>query len=186
MTSLLRLNSKTSGEDADANAALRASFRNDRKAKKQRVSDAVDIGLGRGIELSGMTEEDAKLAAIAINRRKQRRDGSDHAHKSEKNAFQSKRSENIFAAQKKSHASKTERKKSSSKCNGRLEKKEKDTTMSDKPRLRRKIELKSSTSNHLLAQSPTKQTENTSKQPLLASGMNALSGLIDHYGSDSD
>jgi len=98
MTCLLELNSKM-GEDADANASIRAAFRKDRKAKKRRLGEAAGLGLGSGIELSEGVEEDATLAKRAMEVRRRSR-SSGRAHRSEKDKFRSVRGGSIFASQK--------------------------------------------------------------------------------------
>ena len=99
MESLLKLNS-WKGEDAEANASLRASFRIDRKAKKRRLGDASKMGLGKGIELKGATDMDAKVSKHTIDMHKRQRCGN--AYQSEKEKFSSVRSGSIFSIQKKS------------------------------------------------------------------------------------
>jgi len=95
MTSLLQLNSKTVGDDADANASVRAAFRKDRKAKKRRLGEATKLGLGRGIELkSGEAREDVDLAKRTMRHRDRSR-GS--AHRSERDKLRSVRAGSIFA-----------------------------------------------------------------------------------------
>jgi len=110
MESLLELNS-WKDEDADANAAVRASFRKDRKDKKRRLKDASSLGLGRGIELKGITADDANAAKYTMDMHK-RHKSSVNAHQSEKDKFVSVRSGSIFSQQKKKKSS---RRKSSQK-----------------------------------------------------------------------
>ncbi|KAL7538911.1 hypothetical protein ACHAWF_006246 [Thalassiosira exigua] len=93
-TSLLHLNAKM-GEDADANASLRSTYRKDRKAKKRRLGEASGLGLGRGIELAGATTEDAALAKRTMETHRRSRDGG-RARLSEKEKFRSVRSGGIF------------------------------------------------------------------------------------------
>mmetsp|Transcript_15938 Transcript_15938/g.33334 ORF Transcript_15938/g.33334 Transcript_15938/m.33334 type:complete len:357 (-) Transcript_15938:67-1137(-) len=97
MVSLLQINSKM-GEDADMNATVRATFRKDRKAKRQRFSDASKIGLGRGIELSSLTEEDRINAKTVMDIKDRTKGLGNHARESERKLFQSKRSEGIFSS----------------------------------------------------------------------------------------
>ena len=91
MISLLQLNKKLE-TDADANAALRTTFRKDRKAKKRRLNDAADAGLGRGIEmLSGDTDADVLRAKRAM-----RKTYDEQAHRSERDKFKGIRASCIF------------------------------------------------------------------------------------------
>jgi len=98
MESLMQLNSKML-EDSDANAAIRASFRKDRKAKKHRLGEATRMGLGRGIELSGETESDKVTAKLAI-KTAQCKKSDGRAHESEQGRFASLRSGSIFDSKK--------------------------------------------------------------------------------------
>lgn len=97
MTSLLALNS-WKGEDADANAAVRASFRKDRKAKRRRLGEAGRMGLGRGIELLAEgAEEDAARAREAMGRRRREREAGS-ARRKEAARFRSAGAGSIFGA----------------------------------------------------------------------------------------
>jgi len=99
MTSLIHLNSKMV-EDADANASIRANFRKDRKAKKRRLGEAAGMGLGKGIELSKGSEEDATLAKRAMNmRQRSRRDGDRSNILGSDDRIRSIRSGSIFGKQ---------------------------------------------------------------------------------------
>ena len=109
MESLLQLNSWKE-EDADANAAVRATFRKDRKAKKRRLKDASSMGLGRGIELKGITADDANAAKYTMDIHK-RHKISGNAHQSEREKFGSVRSGSIFSQQKKKSRRKSSKKK---------------------------------------------------------------------------
>ena len=98
MESLLELNSKLE-TDSDANAAIRKTYRTDRKAKKRRLGAAGRMGLGRGIELAPETDGDAATAKLAIEIA--RHTSSDRrARESERYSFSSVRTESIFASQK--------------------------------------------------------------------------------------
>jgi hypothetical protein len=91
MTSLLQLNQKLE-TDADANAAVRKTFRFDRKAKKRRLNDAAKAGLGRGIELlTGETNDDVYMAKSAMQKA-----CNEQAHKSERDKFKGIRASGIF------------------------------------------------------------------------------------------
>lgn len=91
MTSLLQLNQKLE-TDADANAAVRKTFRADRKAKKRRLNDAAKAGLGRGIELlTGETNDDVCMAKSAMQKA-----CNEQAHKSERDKFKCIRTSGIF------------------------------------------------------------------------------------------
>lgn len=91
MTSLLQLNQKLE-TDADANAAIRKTFRNDRKAKKRRLNDAAKAGLGRGIELlTGETNDDVCMAKSVMQKA-----CNGQAHKSERDKFKGIRASGIF------------------------------------------------------------------------------------------
>jgi len=89
MSSLLRLNTKLE-TDADANAALRSSFREDRKAKKRRLNDAA----GRGIEMLEETDADASTAKMLMQKTYDKQ-----AHQSERNNFKSLRASSIFGSE---------------------------------------------------------------------------------------
>jgi len=90
MNSLLRLNTKLE-TDADANAALRSTFREDRKAKKRRLNDAARDGLGRGIEMLEETDADASTAKMLMQ--------MTCAHQSERDNFKSLRASGIFGSE---------------------------------------------------------------------------------------
>ena len=92
MSSLLQLNTKLE-TDADANAALRSTFRRDRKAKKRRLKDAASVGLGRGIEMTEETDDDILHAKRLI---KNTRDKL--AHQSERDNFNALRGSSIFGS----------------------------------------------------------------------------------------
>ena len=82
-------------DDHASNSKLRASFRSERKAKKQRLAKAVSVGLGRGIEISDEHKLDALHATRAFD------DAFDVQHKKvikrEKNAFGRMRKGSIFS-----------------------------------------------------------------------------------------
>ncbi|EED94541.1 predicted protein [Thalassiosira pseudonana CCMP1335] len=182
MESLMQLNSKM-GEDADANAAVRASFRKDRKAKRQRMADAASIGLGKGIELSSTTGEDTARAKHAMDIQRRHRE-SGRALQSEKGKFQSVRSGSIFSSsQAKSSRRKWDRRQELPNI-GQSEFKVAAattttiTTTTAKSNMRRKIVIcPQSTKNETRMQ--------TQKSPSPAPTSSALSALAD-YGSDSD
>ena len=92
MCSLLQLNAKLE-TDADANAALRSTFRDDRKAKKRRLEDAASAGLGRGIEMSKETDSDVIMAKRFMQNTLDKR-----ARKSERDNFKSLRASGIFGS----------------------------------------------------------------------------------------
>lgn len=93
MSSLLQLNKKLE-TDADANAALRSTFRKDRKAKKRRLNDAASVGLGRGIEMAEETDADAFTV-----KRLMQKTYDKQAHQSERDIFKSLRASGIFGSQ---------------------------------------------------------------------------------------
>ena len=175
MCSLLQLNSKME-EDADANAALRASFRKDRKAKKQRLGDAVNMGLGRGIELSGVTEDDVMGAKNAMQMRNSRWEAGGRAHQSEKETLRKMRTGSIFASPKNSYTFKFDRKRE-------VQLKEKTMTkssvdgVSDGRNQKKKIVIKPLKSKIV--------SQKSVKDPTSTSASDALSALS-NYGSDSD
>lgn len=97
LTSLIKFNSKM-GEDADANASLRSVFRKDRKAKKRRLGEAVQLGLGRGIEMKEGNNEDITLAKSTINMHKKTERSSRNAYHVENERFREARRGSIFAS----------------------------------------------------------------------------------------
>lgn len=92
MSSLLRLNTKLE-TDADANSALRSIFRKDRKAKKRRLKDAASVGLGRGIEMTEETDEDAFTAKRLMQNTRDKQ-----ARQSERESFNALRGSSIFGS----------------------------------------------------------------------------------------
>ena len=81
-------------DDHASNAKLRASFRVDRKAKKQRLAKAASMGLGRGIEVSEEQKADLIYASRAFE------DSFEIQHRKvvqrETNAFGQVRKQSIF------------------------------------------------------------------------------------------
>jgi hypothetical protein len=165
MESLIRLNNKM-GEDADANASLRALYRKERKAKKRRFEAAKNLGLGRGISLDGETQQDVISARNAMDLRDQQRERT-QASGSEKAKFRSIRSGSIFAPpkSKSSRGSKRPNKSTASSSSAQL-KPDTDGTVKVFP-------------NNI--KSGTKITVKEAK----SSDPGAISALAD-YGSDSD
>ena len=123
MSTLLRINSRMI-DDACANASIRKSFREDRRAKRRRFERASDLGLGKGIELldddddddggggggggggrggggrGGTTtrgEEDAIAARSAMDSRR-RTEGASRARASERMRFGNARAGGIFGS----------------------------------------------------------------------------------------
>jgi len=92
MSSLLQLNTKLE-TDADANAALRSTFRKDRKAKKRRLKDAASAGLGRGIEMSEETDDDVFTAKRLMQTKYDMQ-----AHQVERDSYKSLRASGIFGS----------------------------------------------------------------------------------------
>lgn len=92
MSSLLQLNTKLE-TDADANAALRSTFRKDRKAKKRRLKDAISAGLGRGIEMSEETDDDVFTAKRLMQTKYDMQ-----AHQLERDSYKSLRASGIFGS----------------------------------------------------------------------------------------
>eukprot|EP00984_Skeletonema_dohrnii_P032521 scaffold26835_cov85-Skeletonema_dohrnii-CCMP3373.AAC.2 len=92
MTSLLQLNTKLE-TDADANAALRSTFRKDRKSKKRRLKDAASAGLGRGIEMSEEIDDDVFTAKRLMQTKYDKQ-----AHQSERDSYKSLRASGIFGS----------------------------------------------------------------------------------------
>ncbi len=179
MVSLLQINSKM-GEDADVNAALRATFRKDRKAKRQRFSDASKIGLGRGIELAGLTEEDRNNAKIAMNIKKGL---GNSAHESERKLFQSIRSDGIFSSQKDSSIASCRQSKYMSLKNNDSTVKEGNIHVPRKRRQKQKIPVNSINRPINVASVASESSKNVKISIL--SEQNSLLALGD-YRSDSD
>eukprot|EP00984_Skeletonema_dohrnii_P030082 scaffold21211_cov135-Skeletonema_dohrnii-CCMP3373.AAC.3 len=92
MSSLIQLNTKLE-TDADANAALRSTFRKDRKSKKRRLKDAASAGLGRGIEMSEETDDDVFTAKRLMQTKYDKQ-----AHQSERDSYKSLRASGIFGS----------------------------------------------------------------------------------------
>lgn len=180
MNSLIELNSRMD-EDADANATVRASFRKDRKAKKRRLGEAAGMGLGRGIELSGVTKEDESLAKQAIDKRRISRDAG-KAYQSEKDKFRSVRTGSIFGSQKSSKQRRGRRKTPSN------EKTEKDNTDEMRKKSVQKPAKRKITIRHQKpAVASTQQTKNSILlEPSSGSDDGALAALSSCYASDSD
>lgn len=182
MESLLELNSWKE-EDADANANIRATFRKDRKAKKRRLKDASSMGLGRGIELKGISADDADTAKYAMDMHK-RHKISDNAHQSEKDKFASVRSGSIFNQQKK----KSSRNKSSQKkvsCSPQTvdnkKKESKDDNEKKHVPQKRKIIIHNKQITTVRASTKKQELEESSSPD-----GDALTALSNLYASDSD
>ena len=183
MESLLELNS-WKDEDADANAAVRASFRKDRKAKRSRLKDATSLGLGRGIELKGSTADDANAAKYTMDMHK-RHKISGNAHQLEKDKFGSVRSGSIFSQQKKKKKSskrKSSQKKaaSSPQTVGNKKKESNDDNAKKPVPQKRKIIIHNKQITSV--QTRTKKQEEEESSP----DGGALTALSNLYASDSD
>lgn len=167
MTSLLQLNQKLE-TDADANAAVRKTFRADRKAKKRRLNDAAKAGLGRGIELlTGETNDDVYMAKSAMQKA-----CNEQAHKSERDKFKGIRASGIFDS------------KISTGTKRRLEVKGHDNIKRTEgcksiPLQAKPYRIKRKESHSVAAKQPTAIKSNTQ-----SSGTSALAALA-AYGSDS-
>ena len=176
MESLLELNS-WKDEDADANAAVRASFRKDRKAKRSRLKDASSLGLGRGIELKGITVDDANAAKYTMDMHK-RHKISGNAYQSERDKFGNVRSGSIFSQQQKKKSS---RRKSSQKKAAKKKKESNDDNEKKSAPQKRKIIIHNKQITSVRASTKKQEEEEESSSP---SG--ALSALSNLYASDSD
>jgi hypothetical protein len=62
LESLMNISKQTSLDDAASNAAIRSTFRADRKKKKKRLKDAKAMGWKEGMELAEETNDDVALA----------------------------------------------------------------------------------------------------------------------------
>ena len=166
MTSLLQLNQKLE-TDADANAAVRKTFRTDRKAKKRRLNDAAKAGLGRGIELlTGERDDDVCMAKSAMQKA-----CNEKAHKSERDKFKGIRASGIFDS------------KISTGTKRRLDAKGHDIKRTEGyksiPLQVKPHRIKRKESHSVAAKQPTAIKSNTQ-----SSGTSALAALA-AYGSDS-
>ena len=177
MESLYQVNTRME-EDADVNALLRKGYRKERKAKKRRLEDAKKMGLGRGIFLSGETDQDITDARVTIGLRDHQR-VSDSAFSNEKNAFGSIRSGGIFSSSKKikskSDKNRTKRNDTSDNTTGIMTKKA-DTIRKGKKRI------------VVCPQSTTNGTRMEIKEEIQSEpgpSKSAISALA-AYGSDSD
>jgi len=94
MEYLLQHNSKILLDDAISNSNLRATYRVGRKAKKKRLKEAKQAGLGKGIELYESTKEDKALARRAFRSK----EGADTSHSKEKEKFKDIRAISIFTS----------------------------------------------------------------------------------------
>ena len=176
MESLYQVNTRME-EDADANALLRKGYRKERKAKKRRLEDARKMGLGRGISLSGETDQDVEDARVTIGLRDHQR-VSDSAYSYEKNRYSSIRSGSIFSSKK----IKSKSEKSATKRNGTSDNTDVTTTRKGDMIHRGKKKI------FICPQRTTNGTrmemkEVTKSEP--SSCKSAISALA-AYGSDSD
>jgi hypothetical protein len=69
LKSLMKVNAQTFFDDSTSNAAVRSTFRVDRKNKKRRLKDATALGWKDGMELLSETEEDQKAARATCFRK---------------------------------------------------------------------------------------------------------------------
>ena len=175
------------GEDADANAAMRATFRKNRKAKRRRLGDAGKMGLGKGIELlSEGTAEDEASAKEAMDRRERgSRESSAYARKSEQEKFRSVRTGSIFSSQSSSSKRKSSggRAKTKDIANARRgpgrQPNEHECKKGPAPKQKIRIQLGISASDSSVK--PTIKDHSDSDNDVCA-----LGALACNYGSDSD
>jgi len=182
MESLLELNS-WKDEDADANAAVRASFRKDRKDKKRRIKDANSLGLGRGIELKGATVDDAKAAKYTMDMHK-RHKISGNAHQLEKDKFGSVRSGSIFSQQKKKKSRRKSSQKKVASSPQTVDNNKKNSNSNNEKKSapqKRKIIIHNKQITSVRASTKKQEEEEEESSP---SG--ALTALSNLYASDSD
>lgn len=168
MSSLLQLNTKLE-TDADANAALRSTFRRDRKAKKRRLKDAASVGLGRGIEMTEETGDDAFTA----KRLMQKTHGM-QARQLERDNFSALRGSSIFGSKTLKGTKRLDVKRRHETGQYTQKKRSDATILAGKPQRIRK-----------------KETTETAKQKTkIAAGNNdscvSAMGALAAYGSDSD
>ena len=182
MESLLALNS-WKVDDADVNASVRATFRKDRKAKKRRLGNAAELGLGRGIELARVNDDDVKMAkhTMDMQRRQNHQGSGNNAYQSEKDRFSTVRSGSIFA----SSQAKSSRKKKGDEI--RSEKKEKDTRKDGtSARPKQKIPIQLHHEQKSLSINKKKVAEGKSPEFDVSPEQGALAALSSLYASDSD
>jgi len=63
MQFLLNHSKSTTYDDASSNSALRSTYRKERKAKRRRLRNAQDVGLGKGIELHDDNDDMRRMSA---------------------------------------------------------------------------------------------------------------------------
>ena len=186
MESLLALNS-WKVDDADVNASVRATFRKDRKAKKRRLGNAAELGLGRGIELARVNDDDVKMAkhTMDMQRRQKHQRSGNSAYQSEKDRFSSVRSGSIFASlQTKSTKTKKKKKKGDEVRSEKSEKVMRKDGTSAGPK--QKISIQLHHHQKSLSINKNKTAEGKSSDFNLSSEQGALAALSSLYASDSD
>ncbi|KAL7493935.1 hypothetical protein ACHAWT_005332 [Skeletonema menzelii] len=170
MRSLLQLNTKLE-TDADANAALRSTFRKDRKAKKRRLVDAASAGLGRGIEMADETDDDVFTA----KRLMQKTAHDKQAHQLERDNFNGLRASGIFGSKAVKGTKRLDVKRYETGQNSHKKRSEAKKLLESKPyRIKKKA-----------TDAATAAVKPTTAEIFNASSVSALDALA-AYGSESD
>lgn len=184
LKSLMKVNAQTYFDDSASNAAVRSTFRLDRKNKKRRLKDATALGWKDGMELLSEMAEDQKMARATCFRK-----GKDV----EREKFCSLKKSSIFdttskrGSRKRSSRGEARPDSVESLLHGRNASHSKDTTTShikqEDDREKRRIWLATNGSKLAIANAPESTKVTKEEQPLVSS---SLAALMAGYESNSD